>query len=405
MLSKLEQHVRVLGLLSLAVAVSACKVDFKDGVFACATTSECPTGLRCDSTTKRCTRGLPSAPDVESSGRADAGPSSSNTGSVSEPPKTTAQAGRDSPASDAPKDAAPKTDRSDAGPGRGRADAGSVKDAGAVKDAGSATEAGSGSMPIEPGRAGGGGRSEAAGGAGAGAGTGQARAAAQSGAGGSAAECAQGTYCYGFEGGALDPSGALWPSPSGANGELPPYGELSTTTYPSGSQNKVLVSRPSNKDGWPKATVGFSGPVMPFSKLEVSFDYVAGDKLVDPNPRVILFRFVGVPDRNGDSVNVGLLNHNAMLEVQTDGPDPLTVIGPATAPGSLTHVVATFTRAPPACNVEVAYGSVPLTAAPFPCDVQHWNVEIGLDMLETPPEQYTQDYSAFFDNLRVSSTP
>jgi hypothetical protein len=167
----------------------------------------------------------------------------------------------------------------------------------------------------------------------------------------------------------------------------------------------VLVSRPSSKDGWPKATVGFSGPAAPFSKLVVSFDYVAGEKLVDPNPRVILFRFVGMPERNGDSVNVGLLNHDAMLEVQMDGPDPLTAIGPAAAPGTLTHVVATFMRTSTACTVEVAYGSLPLTAAAFPCDVQRWQIELGLDMLETPPEQYTQDYSAFFDNLRVSSTP
>jgi hypothetical protein len=187
---------------------------------------------------------------------------------------------------------------------------------------------------------------------------------------------------------------------------VPQYGQLTTTTYPAGSQNKVLVSRPSAKDTWPKATVGFSGPVTPaFSRLVVSFDYVAGDKLVDPNPRVIVFRFVGTPDRNGDSVNVGLLKQSAMLEVQTPGADPLTTIGPATAPGTLTHVVATFTRKPPACNVEVVYGALQPMAAAFPCDVEHWNVEIGLDMLEVSGGAYTQDYSAFYDNFRISSTP
>jgi hypothetical protein len=219
------------------------------------------------------------------------------------------------------------------------------------------------------------------------------------------ASCSQGAYCYGFESGALDPSGALWPSPSDGSGGLPSNQELTTTTNPPSSQNSMLVSRPSAKDGWPKATVGFSGPQTPFSKLVVSFDYSAGDALLEPNPRVIFFRFVGRPAVNGDSVDIGLLNRDAMLEVQMDGPDPLSAIGPAAKPGVLTHVVATFTRSQSACTVEIAYGAVPLKAAAFPCEVQNWQIELGLDVLETPPERYTYNYVAYFDNLQVSFTP
>jgi hypothetical protein len=219
------------------------------------------------------------------------------------------------------------------------------------------------------------------------------------------ADCLQDAYCYGFEAGALDPSGALWPSPSDGSGGLPPNQELTIATYPAASQNAMLVSRPSAKDGWPKATVGFSGPRTPFSTLTASFDYVAGDTLVKPNPRVILFRFVGWPERSGDSVNVGLFAGDVMLEVQMNGPELLESLGAASAPGVLTHVVATFTRGQSSCMVEIAYGALQPKAAAFPCEVQTWQIELGLDMLETPPDRYTYDYFAYFDNLRVSTSP
>lgn len=335
-------------LAALLCGLSACSVDFKDGVFACKADRDCPSGLLCDAEYKRCTRYPLSAADG---------------------------AGGDGVASNAV-----STQRPDAGsqPTAPEDAAAAPADAGAEK-----------SQPqpaVEP---------QAAADSGAPPSTG--------GSGGRAAPCPKDGFCYDFEAGALDPGGALWPSPSDGNGGLPRDGQLSTTHQPASSPNTMLVSRPSARDEWPKATVGFSGPRMAFAKLSVSFDYIAGAELAEPNPRVILFRFVGTPKRNANSVNVGLLDRDAMLEVQTDGADSLSAIGAAAPSGMLTHVAVTFTRDQGTCAVAVEYGSAPLQTAPFPCEVEDWQLELGLDLLETSSQEYTESYVAYFDNLRIAA--
>jgi hypothetical protein len=384
----------------MIIGLSSCDVDIKDGVFICSTRTDCPTGLQCHPQTKRCTRQPFGTSETDLTGKPDSGASVRSE-------RRAADAGRPDADADAAmrRSASASGDHADAGSPRAM-DMDTPRGPSAADQRGaspSSKDAANGGSDSSQPTAGSGGDPNAA------SGTGGAVAEAGSSAPldpqSMSADCPRDTYCYGFESGALDPSGALWPSPSDGSGGLPSHDELTTAPYPASSRNLMLVSRPSSKDGWPKATVGFSGPRTAFSELIVSFDYAAGDKLNAPNPRVILFRFVGAPARSGDSVNVGVLDNDVMLEVQTDGPDPLSAIGPAPATGVLSHVVASFARSPGSCLVTVAYGELPPKAAAFPCDVENWQIEIGLDLLETPPEKYNDEYVGYFDNLRVSNTP
>lgn len=399
----------------ITLGLSACQADIKDGVYTCSVSADCPSGLHCHPTAKRCTRQLFDSADSDASLSVERGTKQgANSTTTGTGPAAGSNESMDmsmpAPGGSMP---APVQDASLAPDIAADGGGASMHDA-ASDGHGPSTAADSGSRApgtsAAAGSGGEGGTSDTApgssGGTHAEAGSGGEGASPAAGSGAPEPEpCPRGTYCYGFEQGALDPSGALWPSPSDGRGGLPPHDELTTAPYPASSNNPMLVSRPSSQDGWPKATVGFSGPEAPFSKLEVSFDYAAGDELVTPNPRVILFRFVGTPARNGDSVNIGLLNSNVMLEVQTSGADPLSIIGRAAPPHVLTHVAASFTRSPGACTVSITYGELPLTAADFPCDVERWQIELGLDLLETPPDQYDDRYIAYFDNLRVSATP
>jgi hypothetical protein len=378
----------------LVLPLAACTVQPKEGVFACQTSDACPPGQYCAVEKQLCFKSTAKLADEPgepggASGKAETG----GAGASGRANEAGAGAGGRTPIAGgggvAGKDPPPKGGQSGSTSGghsgspvagsSGRRAAGS----GGAGAAGSGGAGGSGGASGRP-----------VGGAGAGGGV-------TAGAGGDPTACPQSGFCYGFEAGVLDPMGALWASPTASNGGLPPLGQLSTREYPAASGNHVFVSVPNRNDDWPKATIGLT-PNMPFSKLAIAFEFAADTALYQPIHEVALFRFVAVPGAaavdlfmRDNAVGIAITNEPASI----DTGDLFAAGVPANQP---VHIQLVFTRSASECTVTASYGETQKTL-PMYCDLADYNLEFGLN-LQVPSTQYSEQYTAFYDDLRVVVT-
>jgi hypothetical protein len=395
----------VAGALLFSAGLGACHADLPDHVFVCTAAGDCPTGMTCDTTRLLCQRTTELTANVSQAGR-DAG----RAGTGDEDAATATDAGRplheQSTAGSGASDAGALDSGQRIAPsgGAGAAATGSGGAGHAGEAAGATAVAGSGGIASGP-TAGVGGQTAAGSSAGS---------AASSGGrapGGAVQPCPDHGYCYDFEAGVLDPnaSNQPWPNPVGSNDGLPTNGQLSTLESPPSSGNHVLVSHPSSKDGWPKATVGYTFRD-PFSVLEVSFDFAADAKLVDALLPVVVFEFTAdmqsISDNSAGFAVLTLDASDVLVELakqpsQADSTDRLAAEAPAS---SMTHVSLVFDRRKTPCSVTAKYGGSPAKTVPMACDLGAYNVEFGLNVDLPTGQHYSADYVGYYDNFTIIQT-
>lgn len=393
--------------ITLSAALAACEVPVPDGVFSCTDSQECPAEQRCDLQVHRCSRSPTSAAGdsgaqtergeagetASAAGRGGAGsgdkPAGTGGGSQAAPPKAgsrapvSAGAGAPAPQPAGAGAAAPQPAGAGGGAAGSRAEpepsgSGAAGVAGHGGMAGSAQQAGQGGVPTA----------------------------------GSPAypqpSCDEGASCYDFERGVLPPDGELWPSPlDPTTAGFPTYGQLTAPIYPPGTSNHMLLSRPSPRDDWPKAAVGYS-PGVAFSELTVDFDFIADTTLVEPPEQVVFYRFTQVANEIVlGEIDLLLQGETAALQYgRVDDPASvkLQVLGAAAPPEELTHVHVVFRRAD-ACTVEATYGALPKQSIATPCDMKDWRMEFGLNVKIELGTQYNSKYAAYYDHLSALLVP